>query len=276
MFYIQVLLENTSLCDDIQCRHGLSVYVRTPNHTLLFDAGPDDAFLRNAEKLGIDLARVDTAVLSHGHHDHGGGLETFFQINQRAMLYLHPLALDGYYSQARSVVPRYIGLEPSMENYRDRMIFVQDTAALDSELLLFQAARSQTPLLIGNSKLRRLCGTEYIQDDFRHELNMLIMNEGKAVLLAGCAHNGIVPIMERCTELLGRAPDIALGGFHLFSPGSGETEPEEVIRRIGEQLSQWPTIYYTGHCTGQLAFDQLKNILGEQLHHIHSGLTLQI
>ena len=49
MIYIQVLLENTTLCDDIQCRHGLSLYVQTCNHRLLFDAGPDDSFLRNAE-----------------------------------------------------------------------------------------------------------------------------------------------------------------------------------------------------------------------------------
>lgn len=276
MIYIQVLLENTTLCDDIQCRHGLSVYVQTSNHRLLFDAGPNDAFLRNAEKRGIDLTRVDTAVLSHGHHDHGGGLEAFFQINHRANLYLHPAALDGYYSVAKSVVPRYIGLEPSLRQYRDRMRFVRDAAALDRELLLFPAVRSHTPLLLGNSKLRRLCDRAYIQDDFRHELNLLITAGGKAVLLAGCAHNGIVPIMERCTELLGRAPDLALGGFHLYSPASGETESEASILQIGRQLSQWPTKYYTGHCTGQAAFDQLKGVLGEQLHSMYGGLDLRL
>jgi len=107
-------------------------------------------------------------------------------------------------------------------------------------------------------------------------MNLLITAGERAVLLAGCAHKGIVPIMERCCELLGRAPDLALGGFHLFSPGSGETEPEDVIREIGMQLSQWPTRYYTGHCTGQTAFSQLKEILGDQLQSMYGGLELRL
>lgn len=276
MIYVQVLLENTSRCDDVLCRHGLSVHVQTPNHRLLFDVGPDETLLHNAGRLGVDLTEVDTAVLSHGHHDHGGGLEAFFRINQRAELYLHPLALEGYYSQAKSSVPRYIGLEPSVQNYRSRMRFAQEASAIDRELLVFPAARSQMPLLQANSKLRRLLEGEYIQDDFQHELNLLITVEDKALLLAGCAHNGIVPIMQRCTELLGRAPDAVLGGFHLFSPGSGKTEPEEVIREIGQTLSQWPTRYYTGHCTGETAFAQLKTVLGEQLQCMYGGFSLTL
>ena len=112
--------------------------------------------------------------------------------------------------------------------------------------------------------------------NFRHETNLLITAGEKAVLLAGCAHSGIVPIMQRCEALLGRAPDIVLGGFHLFSPGSGETEPEEVIRGIGRKLAQWPSHYYTGHCTGEKAYQQLSSILEDRLHPLSGGLKLVI
>ena len=36
-------------------------------HKLLFDLGPSEETLHNAEKLGIDLSEIDTVILSHGH-----------------------------------------------------------------------------------------------------------------------------------------------------------------------------------------------------------------
>ena len=59
MIYIQVLLENSPGCGELQYCHGLSVYARTPSHRLLLDVGPDAAFSHNADKLGIDIADVD-------------------------------------------------------------------------------------------------------------------------------------------------------------------------------------------------------------------------
>ena len=48
--------------------------------------GPDASFLDNARALGIDLAAVDAAVLSHGHSDHGGGLAAFCEANRTAKI----------------------------------------------------------------------------------------------------------------------------------------------------------------------------------------------
>ena len=94
MIKIRILLENTCVEQGIVCRHGLSMYVETPAHKVLFDVGPDDAFLKNALLLSADISSVDTAVLSHGHYDHGGGLETFFRVNAAAPLYLRRAAIS--------------------------------------------------------------------------------------------------------------------------------------------------------------------------------------
>ena len=70
---ITALVENQSNCD-LKPTHGLSLYIETKKHKLLFDLGPDRILFENARKKGIRLEEVDTAVISHGHMDHGGAL----------------------------------------------------------------------------------------------------------------------------------------------------------------------------------------------------------
>lgn len=84
MLKLAVLMENTAHTPQFACEHGWSVHVETPRHRLLFDAGQSPAFLDNARTLGIGLDKADTAVLSHGHYDHSGGLEAFLRINHQA------------------------------------------------------------------------------------------------------------------------------------------------------------------------------------------------
>lgn len=82
MIKIIVLLENTTKSANLKCKHGLSLYIETESHKILFDFGPNDLFLKNAEVLGVDIAAVDMAVISHGHVDHCGGLKYFLEKNK--------------------------------------------------------------------------------------------------------------------------------------------------------------------------------------------------
>ncbi|MBR2615965.1 MAG: MBL fold metallo-hydrolase, partial [Clostridia bacterium] len=107
---ITVLSENTSSRDCIAAEHGLSLLVETGKLHILFDMGQGDLFWENAKALGMDLATVDLAVLSHGHYDHGGGLERFLRENTTAPVYVHPLAFRPYYHGAE----RYIGLSDAL------------------------------------------------------------------------------------------------------------------------------------------------------------------
>ena len=90
---VAVLMENTAQegCGLVP-EHGLSLYIEYRGKRLLLDGGASGRFADNAQKLGVDLADVDLGVLSHGHYDHADGLRRFFQLNQRAKVYVRPQA----------------------------------------------------------------------------------------------------------------------------------------------------------------------------------------
>ena len=81
---LTTLIENTTLSPALTAEHGLSLYIETRGHKILFDMGQSPAFAENAETLGVDLSEIDLAILSHGHYDHGGGLATFLELNSTA------------------------------------------------------------------------------------------------------------------------------------------------------------------------------------------------
>ncbi|MBQ3753749.1 MAG: MBL fold metallo-hydrolase, partial [Prevotella sp.] len=78
-----VLSDNRTNDSQFETEHGLSILLETDKHRILLDTGASDIFIRNAEKMGIDLSRVDYVFISHGHSDHAGGLKHFLNINER-------------------------------------------------------------------------------------------------------------------------------------------------------------------------------------------------
>ena len=104
---IYCLVENTKFCDHFECEHGLSFLIDTGYHKILFDMGQSDAYIRNAEKLGLDLSEVDIAIISHGHYDHGGGLKAFLEINKTAPVYVSKYAFEPSRFLKYSSFPRF-------------------------------------------------------------------------------------------------------------------------------------------------------------------------
>ncbi|MBQ1340398.1 MAG: MBL fold metallo-hydrolase, partial [Ruminococcus sp.] len=94
----------------------------------------------------------------------------------------------------------------------------------------------------------------------------------KRWLLSGCAHNGILNILDRYKALFGSEPDYVVSGFHMMKRDAEHTEEEKaVIIQTAKELSQMKTIFYSGHCTGIPAFELMKEIMGDKLIALHSG-----
>ena len=267
---IVTLLENTACADGVHAAHGLSNYIETAKHKILFDMGPDYHFTLNAEKLGADLSQVDIAILSHGHYDHGGGLMAFFAVNDHAPVFLRERAFGDYYSLAGDH-PHYIGLNTALKEYEERFVYTDELCEIDEELTLIAGIHDGMNALAASAKLKEKVGEDWTPDSFTHEQDLILETEGKALVFAGCAHMGIVNIVRAARERLGRWPDAVFGGFHLFQLDPEDPASDALVDSIGQQLLEGTTVYYTGHCTGEYAYNRLKTILGDRLQPMQGG-----
>ena len=258
---ITTLIENTAISPNLTAEHGLSLFVETENVRFLFDAGQSGAFADNARKLGVDLKTADFAVLSHGHYDHGGGMARFLELNRRAKVYANENAFGAYHNG----VQKYIGLDPRLRE-SPRLVLTGDEYAIAPGLTLFSCNQLPRPVPTDPGGLTEQVGEFLLPDEFLHEHYLLVEENGKRILLSGCSHKGILNILSWFR------PDVLVGGFHFK-----DLDPDgEQLRRYGEALATFNTIFYTGHCTGQSQFDRLKTILGDQLHAISTGMTIEI
>lgn len=210
------LVENEPGDSGCEAAHGLSFYVETENHKLLFDSSPSEVVLRNTKTLGVNLTAVDTVILSHGHYDHSGGILPFVELNPRAKIYMQQNAGGEYYAfDGEEQGFRYIGIDKKILSLTQVQLLKGDTK-IDDELQLFTVGERAYPLPSTNKRLRELCNGQYIQDEFHHEQNLLLTAEGKKILFCGCAHNGILNVIETLERKFGPAslPDLVIGGFH--------------------------------------------------------------
>ena len=273
---IITLLENTSRRPGLAAARGLSLYVETAGRRVLFDMGPDASFLENARALGVDLSAVDTAVLSHGHSDHGGGLAAFCEMNDKAKIYLRREALGAYYAVLPGQEPGYIGLPPEAKNPAERFVYTGDREDLGDGLTLFSDVEDDKTLRAVAPKLQERTGAGFRPDGFAHEQHLLVEENGKAALLAGCGHLGIVNTLRAAKRLLGRAPDVVFGGFHLFELRPDAPESQALMAATAAELAEGDTVYYTGHCTGDWAFERLRETLGERLRPMDCGASAEL
>nr|WP_288678971.1 MBL fold metallo-hydrolase [uncultured Clostridium sp.] len=271
---ITTLVENTKISDEYENKHGLSFHIETEKHNILFDLGPKNTFLTNAKKLNINLEEVDIVVISHGHNDHGGGLEEFLKINNKAKVYIHKDAFNEYYSMA-GIFKKYIGLDKELKK-NPRIILTEGDMKIDDELYLFSVVENRHKVSKFNKVLYKRVDGMYLEDDFVHEQSLIITEDNKNVLMGGCAHNDIINIIDKAEVIIGKDLDYVISGFHIFNPSTGISESDLFINTLGDNLNKRNTKFYTCHCTGMKAFKMLEEKLQDKIEYISTGQVLNI
>lgn len=281
--YADMLLESTEVAKRVQipperrpysllAEHGLScllkVWTDSEEHWVLMDAGLSaTCLLDNIDAMEIDLSRVESVVLSHGHGDHFGGLAGLLgKVRKGIPLTLHPDA----FLEFRTNIPA-IGLLREMPR-------LDETALIETGVVLYRAKEASTlasDLVLVTGDVERTTDferdfpwiearidDEWVEDPFHHDQGLAVKVKGKGlVVIGGCSHAGIINTVRHAQKISGADKVHAvLGGYHLsgrlFEPIIGMTIEE--MKKIG------PDMVVPMHCTGWKAINQFAQEMPDQ------------
>ena len=173
--------------------------------------------------------------------------------------------------------PHYIGLAAEIRELSQVVkVSAEGIYKIDEELSIFSGIGSKHPIPSANQRLKKKAGEDLVQDDFAHEQCLVIREGIKSILLSGCAHHGILNILDRYRELYGGEPDVVISGFHMMRRHGYSDEDINVIIDTALALRQYKTVFYTGHCTGVEPYNAMKKLMGDRLHYVHSGDEIRV
>lgn len=279
--------KNADLAKDF----GFSCITKYQGKTILFDAGSNaDIFKKNVTQLGIDLAKVDIVVVSHGHFDHLNGLDYLLQINPKVKIYFPydifwgapvPFDATGQEPLVRDSLPLHMqyfdggstkfSVNQSGRFWGANIEFVKSSKEILPGLNLV-ATSSQ---YMGYFSCYP--GKSFVEGSFEEvdheckntnlpELSLSMKTDKGQVLLVGCSHTGVEKIARQTLDFTKDKIELVYGGFHMLPFDREQTvslvnlmKNELQIRRVAP-----------AHCTGHLAFKLLQEAFGA--NYLYAGL----
>ena len=267
----RVLVDNISK-DALAAEWGLSLHIEYRDHIILLDAGTTAAFFANAHDLGIDLSKVDFGVLSHAHYDHADGLEVFFAANDHAKVYVRGKLRENCYGKKEGKL-RYIGIQKGMKKqFRHRFVCAEGDYKIADGIYLIPHKTQGLESIGARSDLYVKRGLRMRPDGFSHEHSLVLEEENGLIILNSCSHAGADNIIREISQTFPGKRIIALvGGLHLYKLSDDE------VRAFAKRVRETGiSAVYTGHCTGERAFEVLKEELGDAVHQFFSGMEINI
>lgn len=275
---MNVLVENepvAGLCTE----HGLSLHLCYGSTSILLDFGQSDAFARNANALGIDLSRVDLAVLSHAHYDHADGMGFFFDRNEHAPLYLSEACDQSCWStKGGTADAHYIGIgEGLLERYCSRLVPASTTRVTTVAPGVHLVPHTTPGLEALGQRAGMLLrkGNALVPDGFAHEMSLVAeLDEGACDLavFCSCSHAGL-PVIAH--EVLAAFPSSHIaafvGGLHLVHATDAE------VKQVADAVLEYDIErLYTGHCTGNKAISLLDECLTGRVYPLRTGEHIRL
>ena len=265
-----VVVDNISY-ENMKGEWGLCIYIEHDDKKILLDTGASGLFLENAKKLGIDIRKIDYAILSHAHFDHADGMRNFFDANDKAKFFLRDGCGENCYLK-KWFLHKYIGMPKNiLDEYKERIVYIKGDYTLYPGVSLIPH-KTEGLSEIGKKNMLYIRNEKgWKPDDLSHEQSLVIDTASGLVIFNSCSHSGADNIIN---EVAATYPDkkikALVGGFHIV------TKPKDEVQKLAASMKKTGIVaVYTGHCTGQKSFNILKEELGERVHQFHSGYVME-
>ncbi|URA09154.1 MBL fold metallo-hydrolase [Thermospira aquatica] len=261
-----VLVENTTFISSLCARHGLALLLHHKGGWVLFDTGSDQTIVENMQSLSLPLHEVSHVVISHGHYDHAGGLESVFSHASLQGIYAHPDALIPKYRQDGSFIG--MRLSPGMQKLFTPITTVTEilpSVWVIPDIRVVHADDLHTDgLFVQKDTTREI-------DNFEDEVCVVLEHADSLTVYTGCAHRGITNTIETVLARFSKPIDLVIGGFHLRHTAF------EIRQEIIKRLSSYPVAkFMVCHCTGLDAYSEMKALMGDRVSYASTGTRIHL
>jgi 7,8-dihydropterin-6-yl-methyl-4-(beta-D-ribofuranosyl)aminobenzene 5'-phosphate synthase len=270
---VTILYDALGTAPGLKIGWGYAALVEYGGRRILFDTGGELAdFTDNVKTLGIDLARLDFAVLTHRHGDHTSGLHHVLKVNPEVRIYapVEQSQFDTPTVPAQlKMIQRRVDSAPEDMHYYNGNYPPRIASGSPWPGAKFTQIREPLEVLPGFwmfSTVSDVTGTKEM-----NEISMAIKTSQGLVLMVGCSHPGIEKILEAATKIDPRVYSV-FGGFHLVS-----TPDAEVTSMVTRFRDKWKLERVAaGHCTGEFAFAEFNRVFGAKFDRAVVGAAIAL
>jgi len=263
---ITVLAENSVGKARLIGEHGFSVLIERGDKKYLFDTGQGMSLPHNVEVLNKNLTGLNKIIISHGHYDHTGGLKWAIQQAGELEVVAHPAIFTRHMSfdPVKSTgPPRYIGCpytQEELEKSGASFNFIDHTDKIAPGIWFITGIDRKPEHLPDDSRLKTEKDNQLIPDLVEDDASLLLETKTEPALILGCAHSGILNILDHVRNKMGiRKLGAVLGGTHLMYSNSRD------IPRVIDTLEAFSVeLVGLSHCTGFKAAAELSRYFGDR------------
>jgi len=274
----------TVLCENLVGRlvglgeHGFSVFIETNRGNYLFDTGSGHSVVANSLALNKDLRTIRKIFLSHGHHDHTGGLPEVLKLKGHLDVHAHPhVFLDriAVLKEEDKEIKRFVGI-PYKRAYLEflgaNFLSSKDFFEVEKDVFLTGEVPRKTYFEKPDPRLFIEMEGKTTQDILLDDQSLILNTKKGLVVIFGCAHSGMINILNHVVHKTGKEKFYAImGGTHLDF-----LTPEQLEESIKFLKKMKIDKIGVSHCTGMKASFRLHQEFGDRFFYGYVGSVLEV